>query len=108
MKDYYDLALLSRMYPFEGERLSEAVLAIFSHRCTEIEAEPIGLTDAFCIDAARAVQWRAFVRRSRLSEEPGDLEHLVAELRQFALPLLEAAASQRTFKSRWQPGGPWE
>ena len=73
MKDYYDLALLSRMYPFEGERLADAIVATFRHRGTTIEAEPIGLTEAYYNDPARAVQWRAFVRRSRFDEEAGDL-----------------------------------
>jgi predicted nucleotidyltransferase component of viral defense system len=40
MKDFYDLALLSRMYEFEGQRLSEAVSATFRHRGTAIEPEP--------------------------------------------------------------------
>lgn len=52
MKDYYDIALLSRMYPFEGENLISAIVATFRHRETKIEAEPIGLTDAFYADPA--------------------------------------------------------
>ena len=107
MKDYYDLALLSRMYPFEGEHLIEAIVATFRHRGTRIEADPLGLTDAFYNDPARAVQWRAFVRRSRFTEEPSDLEMLVAKVRRFAFPILAAAAGERSFKSRWQAGGPW-
>ena len=107
MKDYYDLAILSRLYSFEGEQLIAAIIATFRHRGTRIEAEPIGLTTAFYADPARAVQWRAFVRRSRFTEEPGDLEKLVAEVRRFAFPLLDAAASEEPFKARWQAGGPW-
>jgi predicted nucleotidyltransferase component of viral defense system len=107
MKDYYDLALLSRMYSFEGEHLVEAILATFRHRETKIEAEPIGLTDAFYVDTARAIQWRAFIRRSRFVEASGELERLVAEIRQFALPVLAVATAENAFKARWQPGGPW-
>jgi len=108
MKDYYDLALLSRMYSFEGENLIESLIATFRHRGTSIEAEPVGLTDAFYADPARAIQWRAFVRRSRFTEKPGELEKLVAEVRLFALPLLAAAAAERLFKARWRAGGPWD
>jgi hypothetical protein len=108
MKDYYDLALLSRMYPFEGERLAEAIVATFRHRRTTIEAEPIGLTQAYCGDAARARQWRAFLRRSRFGEEAGDLTHLVYEIRPFALPVLLAITTKNLFKAHWKPAGPWE
>lgn len=107
MKDYYDIALLCRMYSFEGEHLIEAIVATFPHRGTTIDAEPIGLTDAFSADPVRAVQWRAFVRRSRLTEEPGDLDRLVSEVRSFVLPLLAAAAGEKPFKAGWQAGGPW-
>ena len=107
MKDYYDIALLSRLYSFEGDHLIEAIVATFRHRGTQIEAEPVGLADAFSADPARAVQWRAFVRRSRFTEEPGDLQRLVAEVRSFVLPLLAAAAAAKPFTARWQSGGPW-
>jgi hypothetical protein len=108
MKDYYDLALLSRLYSFKGEPLIEAIVATFRHRGTRIEAEPIGLTEAFYADPARAVQWRAFVRRSRFTGEPEDLEKLVTEVRRFAFPLLTAAANEKPFKAHWPADGPWE
>lgn len=108
IKDYYDLAILSRMYPFEGERLAEAISATFRHRGTTIEAEPIGLTRAYCDDPARTLQWRAFVRRSRFEEAAVDLTHLVEEIRLFALPVLSVVASENLFAFRWKPGGPWE
>jgi len=108
MKDFYDLALLFRMYPFEGERLLKAISATFRHRGTTIEVEPIGLTQAYCDYPARAIQWRAFVRRSRFGEEAGDLGRLVADIRTFALPVLSAIALGNSFKAIWKPGGPWE
>ena len=108
MKDYYDLALLSRMYPFEGERLVHAIVATFRHRGTTIEAEPIGLTQAYCDDPARARQWRAFLRRSRFAEQAGDLTQLVYEIRPFVLPMLFTVTAENPFKDRWSPGGPWE
>jgi len=108
MKDYYDLALLSRMYSFEAGHLIEAIVATFRHRGTRIEAEPIGLTQAFYADPARATQWRAFLRRSRFPEEPGDLEKLVGEVRRFSFPLLAAAANEKPFKAHWPAHGPWE
>jgi len=108
LKDFYDVALLSRMYPFEGERLVKAISATFRHRGTTIEPEPIGLTKAYCDYPARAIQWRAFVRRSRFGEEAGELVRLVGEVRQFALPVLSTVAAGIPFKALWKPGGPWE
>jgi predicted nucleotidyltransferase component of viral defense system len=106
MKDYYDLALLARLYSFAGQRLLEAVIATFRHRETPIEAEPVGLTETYYADPSRSLQWRAFVRRSRFTEHPNDLEQLVAEVRRFAIPLLAAAAAKGPL-SHWNAGGPW-
>lgn len=108
IKDYYDLALLSRMYAFEGELLAQSVGATFRHRGTAIETEPIGLTQTYCDDPSRVLQWRAFVRRSRFGEEAGDLTSLVNEIRPFVLPVLSAATADMPFQTRWKPGGPWE
>ena len=106
MKDFYDLALLSRHYSFGGAVLLEAVQATFWHRETPIEPEPIGLTQAYFADPARSLQWRAFIRRSRFTEHSHDLEQLVAEVRRFAVPLL-TAASAKCSVSTWEAGGPW-
>src|SRR5579871_2375480 len=108
MKDFYDLALLSRMYPFEGERLVKAISATFRNRGTTIEAEPIGLTQAYCDDPARVIQWRAFVRRSRFGEEGFGLTRIVDEIRPFLLPILSKIKANDPFTSHWKPGGPWE
>ena len=108
LKDYYDIALLARLYAFDGEQLLESLLATFRHRGTLFEAKPVGLTGTYARDPARATQWRAFVRRNRFASEPDDLAILVAEVRRFADPLLAAATNGRRFPARWPTGGPWE
>jgi len=107
MKDYYDLALLSRVYPFNGAHIVDAIVATFRNRGTRIEAEPDGLSEAFYSDPAKATQWRAFLRRSRIPEEPGGFEAAVSDVRDFAAPPLLAAATERPFNVHWRPGGPW-
>jgi Nucleotidyl transferase AbiEii toxin, Type IV TA system len=106
MKDYYDLALLARLYSFNGPLLVEAVLATFRHRETPIDTDPVGLTEAYCADPPRSLQWRAFIRRSRFIEQANDLEQIVAEVRRFAIPLLAATAVKGSLP-HWNAGGPW-
>jgi predicted nucleotidyltransferase component of viral defense system len=106
IKDYYDVALLARMYSFEGALLVEAIRSTFLHRGTTAEASPVGLTEAFSSDPARAIQWRAFVRRSRLGSE-WELEGIVEQVRLFASAPLAAVAEDRPFDLDWRPGGPW-
>ena len=106
IKDYYDLALLARLYPFDGDLLTEAIRSTFRHRGTTVEATPVGLTDAFSSDPARAVQWRAFVRRSRFDSNSG-LDEIVAQVRSFAIVPLSAIARNDSFHLQWKAGGPW-
>ena len=106
LKDYYDIALLARLYPFDGGLLTEAIRSTFRHRGATIDATPVGLTDAFSTDPARSVQWRAFVRRSRFESESG-LDEIVAQVRRFASAPLTSNAREDSF-DRWRPGGPWE
>lgn len=107
IKDYYDLALLARLYPFDGNLLAEAIRSTFRHRGTAVEATPVGLTDAFSSDPARAVQWRAFVRRSRFDSNSG-LHEVVIQVRSFALAPLSVIARNDSLRLQWKPGGPWE
>ena len=106
MKDFYDLALLSRLYSFEGISLALAISATFGHRHTRVEADPIGLSESFSRDPAKALQWRAFVRRSRFDETP-DFVAVVRHVRTFAQPLLAAIADGTPFAGSWNAGGPW-
>jgi predicted nucleotidyltransferase component of viral defense system len=107
IKDYYDVALLARLYPFDGDLLAEVIRSTFRHRGTAIDATPVGLTEAFSADPARAVQWRAFVRRSRFESESG-FEEIVAQVRRFVSAPLKAIAREDSFHLKWSPGGPWE
>lgn len=107
IKDYYDLALLARLYPFEGAVLVEGIRSTFRHRGTTVEANPVGLTEAFSSDPARAVQWRAFVRRSRLNAV-SELDKTIKQVRLFASAPLAAVAEDRPYDPNWRPGGPWE
>ena len=107
IKDYYDLALLARLYPFEGALLVQAIRSTFHHRGTPINANPEGLTKAYSSDPSRVVQWRAFVRRSRL-DAGWELETVIEQVQRFASAPLNAASTSDAFDLNWQAGGPWE
>ena len=66
MKDFYDIWLILRHFNFEGPTLAEAILKTFSTRGTDVQSEPIALTNTFAEDPAKAAQWRGFIRKNRL------------------------------------------
>lgn len=107
MKDFHDVRALAWTHRFEGEMLVRAMRATFHRRGTTIPGTvPVALTREFAEDTSRAAQWRAFLRRGRLTG-PANVGELSEDLRRFLMPPLEAAAAGLDFLSRWPPGGPW-
>lgn len=107
MKDFFDIWLMSRQFDFDGNILAEAITKTFSTRGTKIPAEPLALTDAFAEDAAKANQWRGFVRRNRLSEAPKDFPEVIVPIGAFLKPISECLAAGQVFKLIWKAPGPW-
>lgn len=107
-KDYYDLLQLPRALAFDGPTLVESIRRTFERRATPIPAEPLeGLADAFASDPLHANRWRAFLGKNRLTVAEADLTGVVASIRRFAQPILDAAWDDRPFRQRWPRGGPW-
>jgi hypothetical protein len=107
MKDFYDLFVFSNAFAFAGPTLAASLEGTFRHRGTAIPDElPLALTTAFMADPSRAVQWRAFLRRSRLDAEP-DPAHVAEAIQVFLWPLLCAVRDAVPFTQMWKAGGPW-
>jgi len=107
MKDFFDLHALAAARTFDLESLVAAVRATFARRGTPLTGEePLVLTPGFLSERDREVQWRAFVKRSRLAA-PVDAKEVAEGLRRFLLPVLSAAASGSMEPMHWKAGGPW-
>jgi len=55
MKDFFDIWLMLRQFDFEGPILAEAISKTFSTRGTNIQSEPIALTNSFAHDAGEEI-----------------------------------------------------
>ena len=107
MKDFFDIRLLSGQFNFDGRTLAEAVAKTFATRGTKIPSSPIAFTLAFAEDATKAVQWRAFIRRNRLADTPGDFAEIISTIAPFLWPIVNALAADRFFDANWKAPGPW-
>jgi predicted nucleotidyltransferase component of viral defense system len=80
MKDYFDLWVLLQDSELDGAGLSRALAATFARRGVSLPSiTPVGLSDAFSADAAKQLQWQAFLKKNRLTGMP--LHSVVAALR---------------------------
>lgn len=108
MRDFFDLHALSSRVSFDGETLSRALEATFTHRGTAFPNEtPIALTPAFAALEGKRAQWTGFLRRSRL-DEAAELAEIIERNAAFIAPVLTALAHSMPFSSTWPPGGPWD
>lgn len=105
LKDFFDLWILSTYSDFDGTTLQQALVATLTRRKTALDSDPVGLSDAFAGDPAKQTQWNAFVRKNKLNAP--DLLSVVATLRHFLLPVLNACSKGEDFKQRWFAQGPW-
>ncbi|MBS2014026.1 MAG: nucleotidyl transferase AbiEii/AbiGii toxin family protein [Deltaproteobacteria bacterium] len=108
MKDFYDVVILSRTFPFDGDALVRAIRATFERRGTPLpDGLPVALTDAFPADATKRAQWAGFVRKAGARTELRDFGEVVREARAFLAEPLAAARTPGAWTARWAPLGPW-
>ena len=107
MKDFYDLAVLAKLFDFDGALLTRAVRATFERRKTTLPVKlPIALTSAFMTDALKQSQWAGFVRKAGIKDAAA-LSEVVSAIVKFVQPVLKAAASKSTLKKQWIAGKSW-
>jgi len=81
MKDYFDLSILLSENDIEPAQLRTAVEATFTRRKYRLlEGVPLGLTDAFAVDAIKQRQWLAFLQKNRLHAQ--DLTDTIRAIRE--------------------------
>ena len=108
MKDFYDLWVMSSLFPFEGTSLAAAIAATFARRQTALPSEtPLALTAAFAEDAQKEAQWLGFVRRTNPSITPPALPSVIDRLKLFLLPVSEALQKGQAFGGTWEPNAAW-
>jgi predicted nucleotidyltransferase component of viral defense system len=108
MKDFYDIHVLAKQFPFEGERLAKSIAATFARRNTIVTAvQSTSLTPAFFSEEARATQWRAYLVRNQLPGAPADFTLVGETVTTFVGPVSNALAVGDEFTSSWDAGGPW-
>jgi hypothetical protein len=100
--------LLSQQFDFDGSVLSNAITRTFAHRKTQILAAPTALTPVFADDSQKQTQWRAFLRKSRLTDAPAALPDVIVMLAALLLPTAQAIVDGQAFNRTWQALGPWK
>jgi hypothetical protein len=106
LKDFHDLYLLSRAYPFRRDLLARTIQATFHRRRTSLpEALPQGLVPEFATDA-RQRQWTEFLRRNRIDIQES-LAEILSRLAIFLGPVLVQSPTACDPNCEWEVDGYW-
>ncbi|MGX9148042.1 nucleotidyl transferase AbiEii/AbiGii toxin family protein [Mesorhizobium sp. 128a] len=109
IKDFYDIWVTTRIFPFDASNLVEAVIGTLRRRETAIPiVMPAGLTEAFAAIVEDRGLWSGFLRRNPPTLKPPSFAELQEELRRFFGPIIDSLASPENARGRWNPdGGAW-
>lgn len=108
MKDFYDIWYLMHHQNFEGSALQKAIELTFKRRKTTLpEAPPTAFSDAFYSNEGKKTQWKAFIKKSDITDVPEDFETVVKDISGFIWPLNESLNKEEEFDSIWQPQKGW-
>lgn len=109
MKDFWNIRLLSRQLDFDGKTLSAAIAAeTFTARHTAIPPDPVAFTEAFIQDKTKQAQWKAFLRKNRMVDDPDTFEEAVAALSLFLKPVIDCPVNNKAVLAAWTAPGSWQ
>lgn len=107
MKDFWDIRLLSRRFDFDGQTLAAAITETFTARHTVIPSDPVAFTEAFIQDEAKQSQWKAFLRKNRMTDAQDTFEEAVNAVSLFLKPVVDGLVNSKSVPATWKAPGPW-
>ena len=109
MKDFYDLWTLANDFSFDGYSLSKAIEGTFHRRGTPIpENKPVAFSKDFYNNQDKQIQWKAFLRTSRLEDTDLELSQVTGYIYEFLSPPIASILDKAEFEKTWPTGGPWK
>jgi hypothetical protein len=108
MKDFWDIRLLSRQFDFKGKTLAAAIAKTFSKRHTSIPVDPIAFTETFMKDEMKTAQWKAFLRKNRMTDGADTFAEAVQTVSAFLKPVVEHLINHQPLPPTWKAPGPWQ
>lgn len=109
IKDFYDLWVITRIFPLDLATVVEAVGGTLRRRETVAPTRmPVGLTSAFATVVEGSGLWMGFLRRTPPAMQPPPFPKLQDELRRFFGPVIEGLIAPEGARGRWDPdSGAW-
>ncbi|MBC8310604.1 MAG: nucleotidyl transferase AbiEii/AbiGii toxin family protein [Planctomycetes bacterium] len=96
VKDYYDLYVLFRDYPFDDKVLRKAMVSTFKGRKIAFpKSLPIGLSNEFAKNEMLKTLWKGLLRRLEIIDVPDDFSVVVRAIRNRVWQIISEAKSRK-------------
>lgn len=105
MKDFYDIWLLSRLYDFDGNTLTEAIRITFERRGTKLSPKIEAFTESFM--DTKQTQWNVFWKRLQQQHVPASFKEIVIMVDNFISPIISDLSSKSSNSKKWSAPGLW-
>ena len=110
VKDFHDIVRLIGTNPIDGGDLTAAIRAVWAHwgsvhRSGQDMAAGRGLSEDYAFNMQD--RWDAWLADFRIKGMPSDYADVVAKVRDFAAPVLDAVATGEEFGMDWMPDSGW-
>ena len=104
-KDFYDIYVLSEKYPFNYEKLNNAVTETFTNRNTPINMDTPAFSNEFLSDSMHQTRWNSFLKKKKALIQVS-MNDAISRIRTFVTPLLTQPSMPVT---EWDPNeGCWK
>ena len=104
-KDFYDIYVLSRKYPFTYLKLRNAVIETFENRKTNMTMDSAIFDETFINDSIHQTRWNAFLKKKKALIQI-TLEAVMSWIKIFVRPLLEGSDDSQLIwdfeKGQWK------
>lgn len=108
MKDFFDIWLASKQWSFQMNILAKAIKTTFDKRGTVLTAAPVILTTPMDSIHDKQIQWKAFLRKSKLDFAPTEFNEITQSISSFMAPVVNSILDDCNIHKEWMPPGPWE
>ncbi len=108
MKDFYDIWLLADRYEFDGQHLCKTIINTFKTRDTDIVENPVVFTSEYFDNTDKITQWRAFIRKNKITNVPAELEVIIHDIENFLKPVIMSISKDSGFGRVWTHSKKWE
>ncbi len=101
MKDFFDIYSLSYKFNLEGKILQKAIESTLIKRQTPLIKTPVVFKENFSNDKSKQVQWKGFLKNTRINNIDTDFREIIIRITKFLKPIVLSIMDKKKMEQSW-------